>query len=221
MIETIDAKYLKQRRENGDVYIRWGTWVDKHEKRVVKESVPVIGKIFPFIKRKKTVDVVVGMEGPFINETDVSKFDFSNPAHQNLLKNVPYSKIVELDEKLYGNGLYLAFVADKTGEKVWDGEFHIVTSEGVIIGKFNDENVIGYYNPGMHHLLPREYTGNPENFGLEEIVAAYCAKNPEAKEAIPEETKEKFPEMTDKVDEAIKENQSKKPTLSLSDGGRA
>ena len=52
-------------------------------------------------------------------------------------------------------------------------------------------------------------------------MAAYCAKNPEAKEAIPEETKEKFPEMTDKVDEAIKENQSKKPTLSLSDGGRA
>lgn len=223
MIETIDTKYLKQRRENGDVYIRWGTWVDKHEKRVVKEPVPVIGKIFPFIKRKKTVDVVIGKEGPHITDTEVSRFDFSNPAHQNILKNVPYSKIVDLDEKLYGNGLYLAFVADKTGEKVWDGEFHIVTSEGAIIGKFNEEAIVGYYNPDMHHVLPKDYPGMPSDskaIGLEEIVAAYCAKNPEAKEAIPEETKEKFPEMTDKVDEAIKENQSKKPTLSLSDGGR-
>ena len=98
MIETIDTKYLKQRRENGDVYIRWGTWVDKHEKRVVKESVPVIGKIFPFIKRKKTVDVVVGMEGPFINETDVSKFDFSNLPKDVINKDKGKEIRRELDE---------------------------------------------------------------------------------------------------------------------------
>lgn len=221
MIEQIDMKYLKQRRENGDVYIKWGTWVDKCEQRVVREPVPVIRKIFPFIKRKKTVDVVVGQEGPIVKESSVQDMiNINNAAYRNLVENVPYTKIVDLDESVYGKGLHLAFVADKTGQKIWDGEFHVVTSEGVIIGKFNDENVIGYYNPGMHYLLPREYTGNPENFGLEEIVAAYCAKNPEAKEAIPEETKEKFPEMTYKVDEAIKENQSKKPTLSLSDGGR-
>lgn len=225
MIEQIDMKYLKQRRENGDIYIKWGTWVDKHEQKVVKEPVPVIGKIFPFIKRKKTIDVVVGKEGPVVMESNVQDMiNINNPAYQNLLKNVPYTKIVDLDESIYGKGLHLAFVADKTGEKVWDGEFHIVTNEGVIIGKFNDDMVKGYYNPNMHHVLPKDYLGTPtsgsgsDNIGLEEIVSAYCAKNPDAKNCIPTETRKQFPELMGKVDEAIASAKGGQKTNS--DGGK-
>lgn len=211
MIEQIDTKYLKQRRENGDVYIKWGTLVDKHEKKFVKEPVPVIGKIFPFIKRKNIVDVVVGQEGPIFMESNVSGLlNSSNPVQQKQVEEIVYDKILNLDEKAYGKGLFLGRRIDFPRERIHGYDYDILTGAGVVIGKVTPP-FQAYYSTG-------EITAVLDvDFKIDDEIASYCKKNPEVWKHVPKETKNFFPELGRKADEAATEVKSVK---SLLDGGK-
>ena len=56
MILKIDPKFIedtvKRGNNHGYVYIKYGEFQPRYEKRVVKEPIPIIGKIFPFLTRK-------------------------------------------------------------------------------------------------------------------------------------------------------------------------
>ena len=212
MIEQIDAKYFKQRRENGDVFVKWATWVDKHEQKVVKEPVPVVGKLFPFIKRKKTIDVVVGQEGPIVMEHDVyTLLKSNNPTHQKLAKEIPYDKILNLDEKIYGKGLFLGRRTDLPTDKVHGYDYDILTEAGVVIGKVMPPHQ-AYYATG-------EKTGVLDaDFKFDAEVTNYCNKNTEVWKHVPLETQNTFPQLKSKAEEVVAEAKKSKV---LSDGGKA
>ena len=212
MIEQIDAKYFKQRRENGDVYVKWATWVDKHEQKVVKEPVPVVGKLFPFIKRKKTIDVVVGQEGPIVMEQDVySLLRSNNPTEQKFAKEVVYDKILNLDEKVYGKGLFLGRRTDLSTDRVNGYDYDILTEAGVVIGKVMPPYQ-AYYATGEKTAVL------DANFKFDDEVANYCNQNPEVWKHLPLETKNTFPQLKRNADKVATEV---KKTKALSDGGKA
>lgn len=209
MIELLDSRYLKQRRENGDVYVGLTTWRNRVEKKVVEEPVPVIGKLFPFIKRKKTVEIVG--KDPEVYYKNISTLDPSKKAEAEILKKVPYDRILNLDEAVYGKNLLLG--------RRHDGAMHgyiydILTNEGAVIGRFCPE---GYYAPNHKNpvRLPDKW-GSANNIGFEEIVSAYCAKNPDAKNAIPSETRKRFPDLVNKIGDSVSSQKKAQITLAVS-----
>jgi len=210
MIEMLDTKYLRQRRENGDVYVTLSYWRERTEKKEVKVPVPVIGNILPFIKRKKIVDVVVRRD-PAIFQKKVRDLDPSKKNEADILNNVPYDRILNLDEETYGKNLFLGRRHDGLGHGcIYD----ILTNEGAVIGRFKPE---GYYSPDHKHpvLLPDMWS-SANNIGFEEIVSAYCAKNPDAKNAIPSETRKQFPDLVNKIGDSVSSQKKAQITLAVS-----
>lgn len=211
MILKIDPKFIedtvKRGNNHGYVYIRYGEFQPRYEKRVVKEPIPIIGKIFPFLTRKVVKNVITGQD-LVMREEKVDNIRAMGVSASKMLKSqleeMPYRRIVKLDEKIYGD----LYVGDMGGQK-----YNIVTKEGVVIGQYKMEE--GYYYPSMNGLLPKEASSSMDRhqdctpIGLEEIVSSYVAKNPDSKKFIPQNLYERFPDLSGEITKAeqrVKDN---------------
>ncbi len=211
MVRKIEQKQIRKAFENkGNVIISVGVFEKRKEMKTVKVPVPVIGRVFPFIKHK--VQKLVETDKTDLVVHDISAVEviarlrtksgpesFRDLLRANLAK-CPYTKMFKLDPEVYGDGLLLARYADpqKNGHC-----YDILTQEGVILGRFDmNGKGMGYYSPSVENaLLPKQAAKSMTNssscepISLEEIVGKYCAKNPDTIPFIPKSTIEKFPEI--------------------------
>lgn len=230
MILKIDPKFIedtiKRKNEHGYVYIKYGEFEPRFERKVVKEPIPVIGKIFPFLKRRVVRNVKTDKQDLVMHEERVdfirARGESAPKMLQDQLEKMPYRRIVKLDEKIYGD-LYVGHMKDQ--------KYNLLTNQGVVIGQFDMTNK-GYYYPYMNGLLPKEDlpSGLPlretspskdkhqsyESLGVEDIVANYMAKNPDSKEFIPQNLYEKFPDLNEQINkesQKVKSNSNHDFTL--------
>ena len=220
MILKIDPKFIedniKRKNEHGYVYIKYGEFEPRYEKKIVKEPIPVIGKIFPFLKRKVVREVKTEKQDLVMHEERVdfirARGESAPKMLQDQLEKMPYRRIVKLDEKIYGD-LYVGHMKDQ--------KYNLLTNQGVVIGQFDMTNK-GYYYPYMNGLLPKEASSSVnkhqscEPIGLEDIVANYMAKNPDSKEFIPQNLYEKFPDLNEQINkesQKVKSNSNHDFTL--------
>ncbi len=209
MVRKIEQKHIRKAFENkGNVVMPIGFFEKRKEMKTVKVPVPVIGRIFPFIKHK--VKKLVETDKTDLVVHDISAVEIisrlkTKSGPENLrdtlranLAKCPYTRMFKLDPKIYGDGLLLARYADpaKNGQC-----YDILTEEGVILGRF-DMKGKGYYSPDVENaLLPKQASesmdrhSSCEPISLEEIIGKYCAKNPDTIPFIPKSTIEKFPEL--------------------------
>ena len=222
MVKQINEKYLKQADEilkdkhhnnnkYGDVMIEYGEFLPEFETQIVKEPVPVIGKIFPFIKRKVKKQVATGRKDLIIQKSPVWKLrqqgESVSPSAKGELERVPYTRIIPLDSENYGSEIYLAQCVKNVNEHT---SYEILSKEGFVIGKFIPT---GYYAPSLddNHL--------PEDVNLDDAIAHYCAKNPDTIKHIPEQIFEKKPDLAQKLEQQISQEldaestKTAKPTL--------
>lgn len=220
MILKIDPKFIedtvKRNNEHGYVYIKYGEFEPRFERKVVKEPIPVISKIFPFLKRKVVKNVKTDKQDLVMHEEKVdnlrAKGESAPKTLQDQLEKMPYRRIVKLDENIYGD-LYVGHMKDQ--------KYNLLTNQGVVIGQYDMANK-GYYYPYMNGLLPKEASSSMdkhqscEPIGLEDIVANYMAKNPDSKEFIPQNLYEKFPDLNEQINkesQKIKSNSNHDFTL--------
>lgn len=232
MIEKIDSKYIKdvvnranQRRAKpnndlfynsalkGDVFVKYKILSPAIEKKVVKEPVPFIGKIFPFIKRKVIKEVktgkqeIVEKEEPlwYLKQQSQKDKNFVG-IYESILEKIPFTRIIRLDEDIYGGELYLARYVKN------DLLYAILTKDGIKIGEFNMYEK-GYYSPDYNklNLLPKEVSKHMDGFcepvSLEESVFGYMYKNPDSIPYIPQFLYDKFFDLKDMIKE-IEQNSS-------------
>lgn len=205
MILKIDPKYIedtiKRKNEHGYVYVKYAKFEPRYERRVVKEPIPVIGKIFPFLTRKVVKDVNTGQQDLTLYEEKVDNIRAKGEAAPKMLKEtlekMPYRRIVKLDENIYGD-LYVAHMKEQ--------KYNLLTNQGVVLGQFDIEKEGGgYYYPYMNGLLPKESASSMDRhqssppIGLEDIVSNYMAKNPDSKEFIPQDLYERFPNLNEQI----------------------
>jgi len=215
-MQTIDPKHIKSANEhNGRVFVRYGVFEPREEKEVIKEPIPILGKIFPFLKRKRTItkekkDLVV-------KEEDVSLIRLRNMDNKlfKKLAEIPYDKIIALDPKVYGPGLYVTVSLGKIAS-IHD----IVTEKGVVIGRF-DMAGKGYYSPDLNcPLLPKEASESMdrhqacEPVSLTDAISNYCAENADAAEHIPESVHNMYPDLKNDINKKV-EKQPLKQTFTL------
>ena len=220
MILKIDPKFIedtvKRKNEHGYVYIKYGEFEPRFERKVVKEPIPVISKIFPFLKRKVVKNVKTEKQDLVMHEERVdfirAKGESAPKMLQDQLEKMPYRRIVKLDENIYGD-LYVGHMKDQ--------KYNLLTNQGVVIGQYDMANK-GYYYPYMNGLLPKEASTSMdknqscEPLGFEDIVANYMAKNPDSKEFIPQSLYEKFPNLNERINEEtqkVKSNNNRDFTL--------
>lgn len=203
MIKQIEKKYIDSalKDENGNVVVSYGEFSDVYENQVVKEPLPILGKIFPFLKRNVRKHVKTGKQDLILKKITVDNIRHMGESAPKILKDtlnkIPYRRIYKLDTKTYGDGLYLAHIEDQ--------KYEILGKEGVVIGKFNMENC-GYYSPNAElPFLPKETNnangGACEPLSLQEILSNYCAKNQDCIEFIPKSTLQLFPNLKDEINE--------------------
>lgn len=205
MIKKIDTKYIDKaiKNDKGDVTITYGQFQDVYENKIIKEPIPIIGKVFPFIKRKVKKNIKTDKKDLVINEITVSEIGRMGESAPKVLKDkleeVRYRRIYQLSPEIYGEGLFLANIEDQ--------KYEILGKEGVVIGQF-DMSGRGYYSPSVKMpLLPKE-ANNPnggacEPLSIEDIVSNYCAKNEDCMKFIPEQTFTKFPELEEHLERNI------------------
>ena len=217
MILRIDPKYIedtvKRRDDYGNVYVKYAVFEPRYENMVVKEPIPVLGRIFPFLKRSVRRFVNTGKQDLVLHEERVdiirSMGESAPKAAQGAIKKMPFKRIVKLDEATYGD-LYVGHLKDQ--------KYNILTKEGVVIGQFAAE---GYYYPYMNGLLPKEaresrteHHQSCEPIAVEDIVASYMAKNPDSKEFIPQNLYDKFPDLDKRIKEESQKVSSQSKTKS-------
>ena len=127
---------------------------------------------------------------------------------EQILKEIPYSLIVKLDEKTYGPGLYLGKHLRNKVDFCLKGEvYDFLTKDGVVIGKMEINFPIkippNYYDEGekipvVGVLLPRDLLGHDWRPSFDDLVCRYCVYNPKALEYIPQETLQKFPKLQER-----------------------
>ena len=212
MIRKIDNKYIldtvKRDDKNGYVFVKFGVYEDRLENRTVKEPIPVIGKILPFLKRKVTKQVKTG-EDLVVKEERVETIRRQGENAPKVLKDainpIPFKRIVRLEPSFYGEGLYVGHL--------YDNKYSLLTEEGTIIGQFDMEGK-GYYFPTKDGFLPKEasesLTENQlcEPLSLEDIVSSYMAKNPDSIKEIPESLYDKFPDLKESIKKEVSKTQN-------------
>ncbi len=213
MLRKINSNYIKRAMENrGEVTVQYGVFEKVQRYEYVEERIPFIGRIFPFAKRK--VQKLVESEKPelVVKEIPVSeaqKLEEKPEILRKELDNIPYSRMFQLDPKVYGEGLFLGRVSDpKRNGQCYD----IITKDGVLLGRF-DMNDKGYYDPAKG-LMPTEfkqqYNSSCGEASFDDVVAKYCAQNPETIEYIPEQLYEKYHNLDSKISSYQKEQDAAK-----------
>ena len=205
MLRKIDKKFIENAfklRNGKDVMIEYGEFQDRIETRVVSKPIPVLGRIFPFLKHKVKEKYVAGKDLVMMHKSvrdAILEGESAPKIIKDQLQNIPYDQMFQLDESIYGKDIILAHVVK---DKDWKGDqkYDILTKDGVLLGRFDMQHK-GYYNPTQD---PNNKNARlPEGVKLEDIVARYCAANPETIEHIPEETYKKFPDLSKTIVEEI------------------
>ena len=137
---------------------------------------------------------------------------FSAEECEQILKEIPYSLIVKLDEKTYGPGLYLGKHLRNKVDFCLKGEvYDFLTKDGVVIGKMEINFPIkitpNYYDEGEKIpvdgvMLPRDLLGHDWRPSFDDLVCRYCVHNPKALEYIPQETLQRFPKLQERKDKS-------------------
>ncbi len=193
MLRKIDKKVIDNAFKfgNGDVMIEYGVFENRYETRIVEKPIPVLGRIFPFLKHKVREQYVAGNDLVLEHKSVSDAVRAGNSAPKIIkdqLQAIPYDRMFHLDKSIYGN-LILAHVV-KDRDWAGDQKYDILTEDGVLLGRF-DMQYKGYYNPVHDNKIAHL----PEDVKLEDVVARYCAANPETIDHIPEETYQKFPNL--------------------------
>ena len=161
------------------------------------------------MKRKVVRNIDTGKQELVQHEEEVMQIRAMGEHAPEILKEklqeMPYCRIVKLDESIYGD-LYLGHL---DGQK-----YDILTKQGVVIGHYNVKR--GYYYAYMNDLLPKEAAESMDRrqscvqpISLEEAISDYIAKNPDSKEYIPQDLYERFPDLSEQIDKIDR----KRPSL--------
>lgn len=169
----------------------------------------------------------------------VRNLNIDSKKHQSILREIPYSVLVPMSEEVYGKDLYLGqrVLQEKGKERMLD-VYDILTSEGVVIGRFRHDFFADLWKSRTYMLtnfrnalLPRECFKDLKRESFEEIVSKYCASYQDAIKYIPKQTYKKFPKLSEMIDGAVEARKSPteskrtqellKKSRTKSDGGKA
>lgn len=202
MLKTFDAERILSALENkGKVQLEYGVFENHYENKVVERPIfPFLSKIFKNVPKfllRKSVEKVATYKDLVLKNEPVEKIRESGPAHlKEKAKEIAYDRIFQLDQDVYGKDLILGFKPEVFGQ---GQEYSVMTKSGVVIGEFKIEQ--GYYSPNFEKAVLPNLDGQygHENLSLENVVAKYCAQNPETIDFLPDELSQKFPELDGKI----------------------